>query len=161
MISLALFKILEKTVEIQFKNRYLSNIIGNILFGVILVIIFIYIYAAWFEKWDYEQNFIFVISILFAIAIAGSLSYYRTFEKATFNFIPEGIIIKSRLGYIPIKYDEIKYFKGNGIPDSEDNTVEFVIETKRNKKYRIKSKFEIYEGLIEIFPNKDGKYVFN
>ncbi len=103
---------------------------------------------------------IFVISILFAIVIAGSLSYYRTFEKATFSFIPEGIIIESKIGYIPIRYDEIEYFKGDGIPDSEDRTVEFVIQTKSNKKYRIKSEFEIYEGLIQTFPNKDGKYIW-
>ena len=94
---------MKKTIEIQFKNRHLSNKIGNVLIGIVLVVIFIYFYAAWFDKWNFEQNMIFVISILFAIVIAGSLSYYRTFEKATFSFIPEGIIIESKIGYIPIR----------------------------------------------------------
>jgi len=151
---------LKKTVEIQFKNRFLSNKIGNVLFGIIAVLVFVYFFAAWFDQWNKEQNFLFFLIILIGIVIAGSLSYYRTFEKAELNFIPEGIIIESKIGFIPIKYNNIEYFKSDGIPDSENNTIEFIIQTTDKKSYRIKSKFEVYEGLIQTFPHKNGKYTW-
>jgi len=150
---------LNETVEIQFKNKYLINRIGSVLAAVSVIVIMIYIYSAWFDKLNIEQNFIFIIGTLITLGISGYLLKYRTYEKATFSFIPEGIIIKIKAGYIPIKYDEIINFKSDGIVDNNDGKLEFIIQTKNSKKYRIKSNPEIYEGLIEVFPNKDGKYL--
>ena len=149
---------MEEKVEIQFKNHKTINNIGCYLFIAIILIILYFIITAEFEKISFENGFLIFLVLCFFIVIAIILNSHRTYEKATLSFIPEGIIIQATKGYIPIKYKDIAYFKSIGVIDSEGKT-EFTIETINSRIFRIKSKNEIYEGLIKTFPDKDGKFM--
>ena len=150
---------MKKTVQIQFKEKHFINKFGNILSIVLFLVLIYYLVSASFYRLNFSENAIFIFLLLLAFVISGSLAYYRTYETATIDFINEGIIIQAKIGFIPIKYEDITFFKSYGIIDYDENTVEFLIETKNSNTYKIKSHPDIYDSLISVFPDKNGKYL--
>ena len=149
---------MEEKVQIKLGRKYFINHFGLPLILIAIILFVIFIYGAWFENMTWLQTLMFIIGDIFILILGVTIIKFRNFKNATLHFIPEGIIIHSKIGFIPLKYKEIKYFKSINITN-QDGTKEFVIETKDAREFVIKSKTDIYDGLINVFPNKDGTYM--
>jgi hypothetical protein len=149
---------IKENVEFQFKSSRLVNRIGSLLlFGCACFMGWTY-FSMWFVDAENDIIVFSVIGFLLLLIFGLSMLEYRSFSKGKLHFIPEGVIIESKVGYIPIKYDEIKYFKNIRIKE-EDGRQEFLIEKLDGKKYRIKARSEVYQGLIQFFAKKDGTHI--
>jgi hypothetical protein len=133
------------------------NRVGYPIIIITPLVFFAFIFSAWFEKMDWPQIILFFAGIIFFMVLGISFIEYKNYERATLHFIPEGIIINAKIGFIPLKYEDIKLFKSLNIT-KQDNTKEFSIITNDAREYYIK-KTDIYDGLIHVFPDKDGSFL--
>lgn len=98
------------------------------------------------------ETFITITAICVSLIFIGFwLSNLRTLEKAQLDFHPEGIIMSSNSGYIPLKYESIKKISTSNITFKRDKSQFFVI-SKDNRKFEIQTDKDIYEGMVEYFP---------
>lgn len=95
-----------------------------------------------------------LLSCILTFVIGILLWSYRGKKNAQIQFHPEGIILKTEAGFIPLKYHHIKK-----LPISDythpPNKTDFYIITTDDRRYEVNADSVMYEALIERFPEKD------
>ena len=101
----------------------------------------------------YSVNTFLIITVVcvFLMVLGFWLGNLRRYEKARLEFRPEGIIMCTQSGFIPMKYESIKKIKLSNIIYDKDKS-HFYLIAKDNRKFEIQTDQDVYEGLAEMFP---------
>lgn len=148
---------MEETFEIKIIHRYKINRVGYevIACGMIsfAVLSFFRMPYAWMgvDMAPIELNIATLISIII-ILYGCLLNGIRRNEKAILVLNASEIIIKNKRILKKLKYDKIERFEGQGLGVKN---VSFKIITKNEDDIEITANKEIYEWLIEYFPEKE------
>ncbi len=146
----------EELFKVQIVRRSIINKLGLgisiasvlIFFGVLLSIKFYVTYSALeFEALTLGCGALFIVGVW--------LKSRRRYELAKLQFLPEGIMMITTAGYIPLKYEDLKSFRVSDHSSDPDKTY-FYLDVKDGRSYEIKADSEIYEGLIGVFPDKEA-----
>jgi len=146
----------ENSYKIQIVKRYILNQYGIGLFLLGFVAFVIFIFSTAFDIEYNNQELYLIIGICGLLMIIGLiLDQIRKYENTLIQFLPEGVILKINNGYIPIKYNQIEKIPMSNFSFNKNKTT-FYLLTEDRKKFEIKIDTEIYDVLIDTFPEKSS-----
>ena len=118
------------------------------LFGVIILLMLL----PWIDKTvdsaPIELNIALVFSILM-IPIGLFMDNYRKYEPAELKVLPTELVIISSSFNTSLKYSQINNLRAT---NSTFGKINYIISTIDDQKIEIRSKQELYDGLIENLP---------
>lgn len=121
--------------------------------SAIATLFFIGIIFSTAMDYQYSVETFSLITLAWAILVFLGLwiSLLRKYERAQLNFHPEGIIMSTTSGYIPLKYEHIKTLSTSNITFRNKKS-QFYVIAKDNRKFEIQTTRDVYESLVEYFP---------
>lgn len=121
-----------------------------ILLGGLVFMVFVFSTAMDFHY--NNEEVLQIIGISFGLILIGVLVQdAKRYENAKIQFLPEGVIMKSIDGFIPIKYGAIKRIPLSDFSVDRAKSY-FYLHVEDARKYEIKIDSEIYDALLEILP---------